>query len=318
MSGFSFGTDPEFMVKNSNEEIVSAIGKVPGTSGKRHKVGKYTFYSDNVLAEFTIPPASTSDSAVDNIRTALHVLKDLLAVYGCKPITQASYTYPNSELLHPEARRAGCKPEACVYELKTAKSPEGIFEKSGFRTGGGHVHLGTKLLKKDQYAAISTIRMMDLYLGVMSIWLDTDPTSRDRKKIYGQAGRFRLPKHGVEYRSLGNYWLSSPKLVNFIFDVSDFVVKFVEDKKHEQWWEIDFKTIKDENAWSKKGFNVANCHICHGYDKADLRSAVDTMDKRKGKKYLKMIEDTLPSKIWKRFEQLSGVKYDFSKEWNLK
>jgi hypothetical protein len=75
------------------------------------------------------------------------------------------------------------------------------------------------------------IYLMDLFLGVPSIFMDTDKTAPRRRTLYGQAGRFRVKPYGMEYRSLSSFWLASPILVELIYDVSKFVLEQLEKAK---------------------------------------------------------------------------------------
>lgn len=72
---------------------------------------------------------------------------------------------------------------------------------------------------------------MDILVGVPSVIMDTDPTSLARKQLYGKAGRFRNTKYGIEYRTLGNFWLSSPELTSIIYDLTILAAKTWEDDK---------------------------------------------------------------------------------------
>ena len=66
----TIGTDPEFMLIKDNK-IYSAINIIKNNKDKRKKVKNYYFYHDNVLAECTIPPASTKETFIQNIKTGL-------------------------------------------------------------------------------------------------------------------------------------------------------------------------------------------------------------------------------------------------------
>ena len=197
----SFGSDPEFILK-SNADIQSAIEIVPGSKENRYEKDGHAFYYDNVLAECSIKPAYSREETIENFRECFQLYSEL--VEPCKLWCKASARFPSEELKHPEALEMGCKREACAYELDWIEPDETFFHRSNLRTAGGHIHLGHEILK-DQLVRIRTVRMMDLFLGIPSIFIDKDSASKDRKKIYGQAGRFREPSHGLEYRTLSNF-----------------------------------------------------------------------------------------------------------------
>jgi len=81
------------------------------------------------------------------------------------------------------------------------------------RTAGGHVHIGYE--NPDAQTNIELIKLMDLFLGVPSILLDTDT---ERRKMYGKAGCFRFTEFGVEYRVLSNFWTTSLENIKWLFD----------------------------------------------------------------------------------------------------
>jgi len=311
---FSFGTDPEFML-TKNDIVYSAIPIVNGSKDKKKKSGKCAFFYDNVLAECSIPPAYSKEEAVANIGDCLRRYADLVKPYKIE--ARASHTYDASQLTHPAAREIGCSRECCVYDLEEIEPDEQMFLKTNLRSAGGHVHLGSDVLKEG-FNTLSAIRLLDLFLGVASIFIDHDPTSKTRKKLYGQAGRFRTPEYGVEYRSIGNFWLSSPKLVELIYDVCEFVIKFLDEKRIDELWEIDEERLNSAEAWSDKKFHPKQCHKCKGYDVEALRKAVNTMDEKKGLVFLNLIQRYLPNEIFSRIEEFKNNKpFDLYKEWRL-
>jgi hypothetical protein len=153
--------------------------------------------------------------------------------------------------------------------------------------------------------------MLDLFVGIPSIFMDHDPTSARRRKVYGQAGRYRPKEYGMEYRSLGNFWLASPKTVKLVFEMCDFVVDFVESKRWEQFWSFDeelyFSTTQIQKAYK-----------CHGYDVKALRDALDKADREAAKRFMVLIKSNYPGDLWSKFcKSMGDKKYDFYKEWNI-
>ena len=310
---FSFGLDPEFMITR-NGQYFSAISIVPSTKYERHKVGAGEFYHDNVMAECAIPPSSSKEKTIENIRT---VLKDYAALIRPYKLTvQASQDFPPSELEHPEAKKIGCDPEYDVYSLSIVKPPEEEFITNPLRTAGGHIHLGCKLAK-DEFQGYFIIRMLDLCLGLPSIYMDKDPSSAMRRRIYGNAGRFRKPKWGIEYRSLGNFWLSSPVLVGLIYDICNFVLDYVNKEKYFDLWSVDDR-LNDPESWYDENWTPACSYHCNGYDLNDLRSAIDNSDKEKGQQFWPLLYKIMPNDLISQLDhELTKPSYDFYKEWNI-
>lgn len=311
----TFGSDPEFMLQRDGR-FYSAIGLVPGTKYKRHDIGRHQAYYDNVMAECAVAPAAQKEEFIANIRDCLQRYAQLVAPF--KLVPQASAEYPTDELKSKESQEIGCDPEFCAYDLAVAKPPQDEFRNGTLRTAGGHIHLGTPI-GRETFGLLAIVRMLDLFLGTTSIYLDKDQTTAARKALYGKAGRFRQPEWGVEYRSLSNFWIASPKLVSLVFDICTFVVQFVKDGGYDKMWEIDMAKLNDDNSWGDPNFHPKQCHHCKGYDADALRSAIDTMNQEQGKAFLAFIRGYLPDPIFREITTLAQCgPYDFYKEWGLK
>lgn len=313
---FTFGSDPEFMLLR-NGRIRSAIGVLFGSKLKRIKLGGHEFFYDNVLAECAVAPASTKQEAVDKMRDCLRRFAKL--VHPHQLLCKAAHDYDWSELNSRYAKEISCDPEFCAYRLKAMEPSEEEFVAGRLRTAGGHVHLGSSIICDDVFGAINTTKMLDLFLGIPAVFLDGDDTTRRRKKFYGHAGTFRDPEYGVEYRTLGNFWLQSPKLLSLVHDLCAFTLGFLAAGKHMDLWTIDLETLKDDAAWNREDFNPADCHRCIGYDADSVRVAINTMNKAKARKHLNFVAEHLPKKLYERILSLSERKsWDLYREWKLK
>lgn len=310
----TFGSDPELMLEK-NGYYYSAIGIVLGTKDKRLVKNGNEFYYDNVLAECSIKPASSKEEAVENIRHALQTYASLVKPY--KIVCQASQEYPQDQLRHKDALEIGCTPEHCAYTLKSYQPDDNIFHKTRLRSAGGHIHIGSKFAQAGQLNCYRLIRMMDLFVGIPSVFLDKDPTSKTRKKLYGLAGRFRRPNHGVEYRSMGNFWLNSPKLVELIYDLVEFTVNFVESDSDKKLWEIDEVALANDDNWNKSSFNPVKCHKCNAYDPKELQKAITSMDETSAAKLMDIAVKYLPPSLTKTIQKCSVKQSDLYSEWGL-
>ena len=156
----------------------------------------------------------------------------------------------------------------------------------------------------------SVVRMMDLFLGIPSIFLDTDETSKERRRIYGHAGSHRTPDYGLEYRALGNFWFSSPDLTRLMYDLTAFTLDFVDKGSHKRFWSVDEDLLDEEDP------SVA--YKCFGYDLAALRKSIDTCNKKQAEKFLLFVSNYLPPKLIGEIDRLSGRPLkDPYKEWEL-
>lgn len=299
---FTFGSDPEFVLKNKKNPI-SAIGILPSKS-KAIKINGCNCYYDNVLAECTVKPARNEKEAIKVISNSVNAVKSIaeknnLFVHFC-----SSIVYPKSQLKHPHSKKIGCARDMCVYTLTQPEPPESVYNRTGFRSVGGHIHLGCKFLKDDIYNVIRTVRMMDLFLSIPSLFIDKSAGVKERREIYGQAGRFRVPEHGLEYRTLGNFWLEKPELIQFTYDVCNFVLDFVKSNKDQQFWEIQRDIIESDDAWEDPNFNPINCHICHEYDSKEFQKVINQSNVKNAERFLKIVKTHWTSDINKQFESL--------------
>jgi hypothetical protein len=315
---FSFGTDPEFMLAK-NGKIYSAIGIVKGTKERRKKIGKHEFYYDNVLAETAVAPGDTKAEAVSNIKDCLKTYAELTAPYKLE--ARASHVFTPDQLKHKDAFKIGCDPEACAYSSSWVEVDEETFQKTALRSAGGHIHLGNPILLDHpilkEYSGNVAVRLLDLFLGIPSIFLDHDPTTKARKQLYGQAGRWRMPKYGIEYRSVGNFWLSSPQLVELTYDICDFVLECLADDRWKNFWDVDVDQLEDREAWSKADYHPSKCYTST-YNCSKLRKAVDTVDVKGAKEFLPLIQKHWPAELYAEFTKLAGAKqFDLYKEWGL-
>lgn len=305
----SFGSDPEFMLVDKNGKYVSAIKVLPGDKHTPVEIGEYRFYWDNVLAECSIKPGYSKEEVIENFRTCFKHYSKLVKPYKLK--VQASKTFPAKQMRDTGAKTAGCDPEFCSYTILKRRPPAGIIEETYFRTCGGHIHLGdmTGCVVSDDEQTLILIRLLDLFLGIPSLYMDIDKTSAARRKLYGKAGRVRYKPYGIEYRSLGNFWLASPKLVSFVYDVCDFVINFTNN--NQQFWKFDKKLFK------KQGERYKNTISTDVYNEKAVLKCINTSDTNKAQKLMTFIKKYMPDHLYKQISELTRT-YDFYKEWNLK
>ena len=304
----TFGSDPEFLL-TLNDFSVSAIGKIKGTIENRLNINGHQFYSDNVLAECAINPGKSKDEVLENFKNCFQIYSKMIRPY--KLAVKASEIFPEEELLHEDARRVGCAKEFCAYEMKQQESPISEISQNNLRSCGGHIHIGSDILAGDGPEPVLMVYLLDLFLGVPSLWLDKDLSSPRRRNLYGKAGRYRPKSYGIEYRSLGNFWLNSPDLVDLVYDITMFCVSFIE--KGDAWnlWEFDIDRFIESDDLSK-------AWICKAYDCASLREGINSSDKNRVKSHMEFVSKILPKKINKKIkDNIDQTMGDFYKNWNI-
>jgi len=215
-SKFTIGADPEyFLMKNGKH--VSAIGLIGGSKMFPRPLEREGFavQEDNVSVEFNIAPCHDHTQFIEAIQYVIGNLKGMLPDYE---FSQASAVlFDESELQHPQAMEFGCEPDFNAWTK--AINPRPCAADATLRSAGGHVHVGTT---EDPY---EVIKAMDLFLGVPSTKLDIHGGMR--RALYGGAGACRVKEYGVEYRTLSNFWIWSPKLIEWVHTQTEKAINFV-------------------------------------------------------------------------------------------
>ena len=249
----SIGADPEVFLKNKKTgQIVSAHDLMPGTKEEPHKVQSGAIQVDGLAAEFNIDPALDANQFTTNIQTVMGELQKQVGndyEFAIQPTAMFDEGYFKSL---PEFNRTlGCVPDWNGWTGQLNDKPDGdVYQ----RAAGGHVHIGwgknmdpMDPMHIEDCAKVA--RQLDYYLGMYSLHWDKDV---ERRKMYGKAGCFRPKEYGMEYRTLSNAWLLSPKLQKWVFNAAYKGFKdlingdAVEDKlkdvcvdiinNSEEWW----------------------------------------------------------------------------------
>ncbi len=241
--GVSLGCDPEFFFR-SGDKIVGAETVLPEkginipTFGATNKI-----IIDGVQAE--INPAANTCRAIlsSNIKACFVELDKTLKE---KKITAdfsraIEISKESLAVLKEESRKFGCAPSNNQYRTSSGFKIETVNpEEYRVRAAGGHIHLG---FNKDSYNYKNIgknkeklVRMLDIILANTCVLIDRDPANIERRKVYGKAGEYRLPKHGLEYRTLSNFWLTSYQLMSFVFGTARYATYLMNDANADRYY----------------------------------------------------------------------------------
>jgi len=227
------GSDPEIFVTDENDQVIpafkflgskkepSVLSKVPGAPYKLNNA-----YWDGFQAEFDTSPSPClcyhADSVQYGLKTVLNYAKQFnpKAKLSVKTVVDIS-----PELMadaKPEHVQFGCMPSFNAYGM------HGL-DKSGdqvpFRPAGGHIHLSLDSgTTKEQIEKM--VKGMDAILGVACVSMFASFDNPKRRELYGLAGEYRMPKHGMEYRVLSNAWLIHPVIMHMVFDLGRTAAMF--------------------------------------------------------------------------------------------
>ena len=218
------GADVEFFLQDSGDNLVSAIGRIPGTKEKKHILESGAgLHVDNVSLEIAFEPFRTFEDFNSHIDNSLYEVEEMI-----KPLylsNKASGVFPDSELDHPDAWLFGCDPD---FNAWTGDINNIIPEcDPRMRSNGGHVHIGCDaLLNRDIHRIF--IQNLDKSLGIWSLKKDKDT---ERRKLYGQAGAHRPKPYGIEYRVLSNFWIFDKKLRKKVWNTCQQVVSSLKNNE---------------------------------------------------------------------------------------
>lgn len=225
MSKILIGCDPEVFVQQQGI-FKSAFGLIPGTKEAPFKVSKGAVQVDGMALEFNIDPASSEDEFCINVNTVYAQLCNMVPDYNviASPVAHFSHEYMCQQ--HPEALVLGCDPDYNSWTGLANERPDGD---RPMRTASGHVHIGWRAPKevgyKEQEEAARVGRQMDFFLGLPSLFYDSDT---QRREMYGKAGCVRYKPYGVEYRTLSNAWLKTDTLKRWVFRAASRGMEFIE------------------------------------------------------------------------------------------
>ena len=147
----------------------------------------------------------------------------------------------------------GCQPSYNVYRMRGTGVPNPRL--LPYRFAGGHMHFGTWTTEKPKYEKI--VKMLDRILGVWAVGVARNIDNPIRRQYYGLAGEYRMPMYkedrfskggyGVEYRTLSNFWLASPALMQVTWDIGRLCVRLATSKFGGLWIASEQEVIETIN-----------------------------------------------------------------------
>lgn len=218
IENFTIGADPELFIINSKTgDVVSSIGLIPGEKGNPYRSKDmpegYGLETDNILAEFNIPPVRTKEDFVEAMTYMKNYIKKFIKAKNSNLdiLCKASMMVNEDQLQSPEAKLFGCSVDYNAYTEEPNPKPQG--ERTNLRSAGFHIHLGYDDCNVE--TSLALIKYLDMYLGVPSVLKDNDTK---RRSLYGKAGCFRLTPYGLEYRVLSSYFLSTKITLSWVWN----------------------------------------------------------------------------------------------------
>lgn len=271
----ALGCDPEFFFKSDgevigSEKVIPKGGIIVNTSESYDgKKIDNKFIIDGVQAELNPIPSTCRAILGGNISTCFATLKIKLKDHKDVSIDfgrTVEISEKNLMELQESSRTFGCAPSKSIYDIKSGLKIDKIDPvKYRTRAAGGHIHIGHSEEPNVKRALTTdhakTVQMLDIICGNTSVLIDRDKGNIERRKVYGRAGEFRQPKHGLEYRTLSNYWLQAYPLMSFAMGMARLAVCTIADPKNHELFYNEFtskvKSSNIHNAINNNDFDLA-------------------------------------------------------------
>ena len=173
---------------------------------------------DNVALEFNIPPARSLNEWIQGLNYSLAKIQEETDAYGMDIAIDAAVIFDPDELTDPRAMTFGCDADYNAWTMEMNPHPSA--KNKNLRTGAGHVHFGCTSVDPWLF-----VRAMDLYLGIPSVLMDQNGSTR--RELYGKAGAYRPKPYGGEYRVLSNFWLKSENLQQWVYTQTQRAANYV-------------------------------------------------------------------------------------------
>jgi hypothetical protein len=205
------GTDPEFFLARKNEPV----GAFEVLKSKAERSEALPWFWDGFQAEVNAPSYACHQLIAFYLGKQFQLLPK-----GLQVVPRTTWRIPDDMLAYAaEAHVAlGCEPSENAYDMSGIKveNPREL----KWRFAGGHLHFSLEAPETDPMNLRYIVKTLDRFLGVPSVCLAQNLDHFVRRKYYGLAGEYRKPKHGLEYRTLSNFWTFHPQSTQLILDLA--------------------------------------------------------------------------------------------------
>lgn len=218
LSKVLIGSDFELFIK-SQDKFISALAYIDGTKDSPQVITEmgHAIQADGALFEANVPPVAldAGEEMWNNIQFVIDEGKSRLPkdyTIVCCPNGE----FDDSELADPRAQESGCTPDFCAWKNGEINEKP-ILQDTNKRCCGAHLHISFP--GASPRMGLKLVKLLDLYLAVPLILIDTD---KERRKLYGKAGCFRFKDYGsnagIEYRSLSNAAIKDKETFLYVWE----------------------------------------------------------------------------------------------------
>lgn len=242
--GMTLGSDPEVFVVGENGKVIPSWKFLSSQKeAVKNKASVYdtAVYWDGFQAEWTTKQDTCLAFMVDSMQYGMQKVLNAAKVVDpkAKLTHECLVVVDREELQRAEEKfvELGCKPSLNAWGIKPLVVPDcrALVE----RSAGMHMHFGKIVEEKKLYPEI--VKGMDAVLAPTMGLVLQGLENAQRRQWYGRTGEYRLPKHGLEYRTISSTAMVHPAVVHFCFELGRFVFSLVEMGLQGVW-----KTSKEE------------------------------------------------------------------------
>ena len=212
----TIGSDPEIFLHEAGT-LIPAFDVLPSKRETRD------VFWDGFQAEMTTSSLKCLQQNVEDLQGKLQQLLETVRAKRPKAELLAQDAVKiNPKGVSPEHLALGCDPSLNLYGVAGDLPPNPA--KLPWRFAGGHIHFGSAWLANHPAkaeAAGKIVRDLDKVLAVWSVGaFGAFEREKIRRRYYGLAGEFRLPPHGLEYRTLGPGWMAHPGITQLTWEIA--------------------------------------------------------------------------------------------------
>lgn len=194
-----FGTDAEFFLEDSNDNVIPASTCIPGTKESPFKLDNGVCHPDGLSLEVGCPPADTAEGMLANLFAVIDEVKTkYLDPNGITISDKMEVKVADVLGATKKDLEFGCGSE---YERGSSTMFKNGARSGEYRYSGFHIHLGYTEGQEDSYWSYCDASKLVHLLDQETIKAGLGTTDR-RAKQYGGIGAFRVKPYGLEYRCM--------------------------------------------------------------------------------------------------------------------
>ncbi len=259
----TLGCDPEFFFRDKDGKLLGSEKVLP-KGGLTYGEGKMII--DGAQAELNPKADLCRELLGSAISDCFKGLAGRLKETGIVAIPDFSQTISLSQeemdALSDDCKKFGCMSSKNAHKTDKQAAIKVNPAKYMYRSAGGHIHMGHYYPdpRNGDYVPCldnpkETIKVLDVIVGNTCVLIDRALGNVERRKNYGRAGEYRTPSHGLEYRTLSNFWLANYTLMSLVMGLTRMALDICHNGKGEELLSL----VKIKNV--EKAINTNNVDL---------------------------------------------------------